>query len=175
MLGKLVFEKGRMYLKDDGLLSGINADILKPCWDKGLIGMICNPKDKDWESLTFYGLEKCKLPADLESTRHGFLVAAQNQYGDKLIDFSGSVYRGFNLMLENHFLPVVLLTSVTSIRNDTGLAVTDLRTAPMPISLIQTIHGKVSDQIDFKQSMTVQDTSLNSGDFDELFKQYLGK
>jgi hypothetical protein len=53
--------------------------------------MLCDSKDKEWQNLTFYGLQNCELPEDLESSRHGFLIAAQNQYGEKLIDFSGSI------------------------------------------------------------------------------------
>ena len=87
ILGKIVFEKGKMLLKDEGLLADFKPELLKPCWERGLIGMLCSPQNKTWESLSYYGLEKCDLPVDLESTRHGFLTAAQNQYGEKLIDF----------------------------------------------------------------------------------------
>ena len=37
---------------------------------------------------------------DLDSTRGNNLIAAENEYGDCLIDFKGSIYRGFNLLLE---------------------------------------------------------------------------
>lgn len=173
ILGKIVYEKDRMLLKDEELLTGFKPEYLKPCWEKGLIGMLCCPKNKQWESLSFYGLEKCKLPVDLESTRHGHLTAAQNQYGEKLIDFVGSVYRGFNLMLDNHFLPVVLLQQVNSKSGEIGLAVTDLRTAPMPINLIQKIHDIVREEVDMRLTFNVEDTDLNASDFQSIFKQYL--
>jgi hypothetical protein len=174
ILGKIVYDKGKMLLKDHGLLSDFKPEFLKPCWEKGLIGMLCSPHNKEWESLSFYGLEKCALPVDLESTRHGFLTAAQNQYGEKLIDFVGSIYRGFRLMLDNHFLPVILLQRVSSKSGETGLAVTDLRTAPMPINLIQQIHGIVREEVDMRLTLNVvEDTSLGASDFEAIFKQYL--
>lgn len=173
LLGKIVFEKNRMLLKDDGLLANFTPEQLKPCWEQGLIGMICAPHNKAWESLSFYGLEKCDLPVDLESTRHGFLMAAQNQYGERLIDFVGSIYRGFNLMLENNFLPVILLQRVNANSGEIGLGVTDLRTAPMPIALIQEIHDIVRAQVDLRMSMDIEDTDLTVTDFESIFKNYL--
>jgi hypothetical protein len=174
VLGKIVYDKGRMLLKDRGLLSDFKPESLRPCWQKGLIGMICSPDKKQWESLTFYGLDKCNLPVDLESTRHGTLTAAQNQYGEKLIDFTGSIYRGFKLMLDHHFLPVILLQRTVAKSGETGLAVTDLRTAPMPINLIQKIHDIVREEVDVRLTLNVvEETDLGATDFESLFKQYL--
>jgi hypothetical protein len=48
-----------------------------------------------------------------------------------------------------------------------------LRTAPMPISLIQKIHDLVREQIDMRLSLNVQDTDLAASDFESIFKQYL--
>lgn len=173
ILGKIVYEKGRMLLKDQGLLSQFKPEYLKPCWEKGLIGMVSKPRNKQWESLSFYGLEKCRLPMDLESTRHGSLIAAQNQYGERLVDFVGSIYRGFSLMLDYHFLPVILLQQVNAKSGEIGLAVTDLRAAPMPISLIQKIHDIVREEIDVRLTMNVEDTNLEATDFETLFKKFL--
>lgn len=173
VLGKVVYDKGRILLKDHELLTGFKPEYLKPCWEKGLIGMICIPRNTEWESLSFYGLQNCDLPVDLESTRHGFLTAAQNQYGEKLIDFVGSIYRGFSLMLDNNFLPVILLQRVNSKSSEIGLAVTDLRTAPMPINLIQEIHDIVREGVDRRLTMNIEDTNLASTDFENLFKKFL--
>lgn len=173
ILGKIYYEKGKLLLKDDGLLAGYKPEFVRPCWEKGLIGMVCGPSNKEWESLTFYGLEKCDLPVDLESTRYGSLNAAQNQYGEKLVDFTGSVYRGFNLMLDNHFLPVILLQRVNAKSGEAGLAITDLRTVSMPISLIQKVHDIVREQVDQRRSFNVQDTDLSLSDFQNIFGRYL--
>jgi hypothetical protein len=175
VFGNLVYEKGRIYQRDNGLLSHLKPETLKPCWEKGLISMVCDSKTKDWENPTFYGLQNCELPEDLESTRHGFLIAAQNQYGEKLIDFSGSIYRGFDLMLQNNFLPVILLNKVKSKYGESGLTVTDLRTAPMQINLIQKINEILRVQIDEQLTLTVEDSSLDSSDFEDLFRQYMNQ
>lgn len=173
ILGKIVYDKGKLLLKDHNLLSNYQAEYLKPCWDKGLIGMVCSPKNKEWESLSFYGLDNCQLPIDLESTRHGWLMAAQNQYGDRLINFVGSVYRGFSLLLDNHFLPVILLQKTNSRSGETGLAVSDLRAASMPLNTIQEIHDTVREELDVRLSLNVEDTDIETHDFKKLFEQFL--
>ena len=174
ILGKIVYDKDRMLLKDHGLLADFKPELLKPCWSRGLLGMVCSPHDKAWESLSFYGLDNCDLPVDLESTRYGTLLAARNRYGENLVDFVGSVYRGFNLMLDNHYLPVILLQQAHSDSGETGLAVTDLRTAPMPINLIQELHDIVREGVDMRLSLNVvEEINLEAGDFESIFKQYL--
>lgn len=76
-------------------------------------------------------------------------------------------------MLDHHFLPVILLQQVDAKSGEIGLAVTDLRAASMPISLIQKIHDVVRESTDISLSMNVEDTNLESSDFETLFKQFL--
>ena len=175
MLGNIVYEKGKIHLKDDGLLSNMKPNTMKLCWENGMIGMVCGSKNKTWESLTFYGIDNCEFPEDTESTRHGFMMAAQNQYGENLLNFSGSIYRGFDLMLNNHFLPVILLNKIKSKQGEIGLAVIDLRSAPMSISLAQEIHNVIRQQTDNRLSLTVEDNIINNSEFENLFKDYLSQ
>lgn len=173
ILGKLHCEQAKLRLKDEGYLAELKPKFVRPCWERGLIGMICAPIKQEWESLTFHGLENCNLPVDLESTRYGGLSAAQNQYGEKLIAFTGSVYRGFNLMLDNHFLPVILLQEVMAKSGEPGLAVSDLRVLPLPIPLIQSLHDKVQEQVARRRSLNVAEDDLSRSDFQTLFGRFL--
>jgi len=173
LMGQLYFEKGKLTLRDQGLLTGMTLSQLKPCWETGLIGMISGSKGKEWNSMTFYGLEYCDLPQDLGKTRHGALVAAQNQYGESLIDFVGSVYRGYQLMMEHHFLPVVVMQEVRSREGEIGLGVSDLRTVPMSISLIRKLNGIAYKSVERQLTMEVDDEAIEASEFEQLFGTYL--
>ena len=103
------------------------------------------------------------------------MQAAENQYGDHLIDFTGSVYQGFQLMLDNYFLPVVLLTRIRIKSGESGLAVTDLRAAPLPLSTILTVNNVANESIKKHQRVDVDDMQVNLEQFDNLFHGYLSK
>ena len=174
-LGKMYSENGKYFIRDEGYLSGIKADSLLPCWDNGILGAICSKADAQWNCLTFCGLEHCDLKVDLSRTSQLALVAAENQYGDHLVDFMGSVYQGFQLMLDNHFLPVILLTQIRINSGESGLAVTDLRAAPLPLSTILTVNNVVRESIKKHLTVGVDDMQVNREQFDSIFHDYLAK
>jgi len=175
MLGYLTYEKGKLVLKDEKYLAGVKASQLKQCWESGIVGMISDSKDHEWSSLTYYGLEQCDLTVDLNKTRHGALAEAENQYGDNLLAFVGSIYRGYQLMLDNHFLPVVLLRPLRGRNGANGLAVCDLRSAPIPLPVIRIINGDVSKSVERHLVLEVEQITLNAEEFGEMFEEYLSK
>jgi hypothetical protein len=175
VLGNVVLEKGRVLLKDKAYVTGLKPAQVAPCWEGGLLGMVGGPAGQAWESMTFYGLEKCRLPVDLSKTRHGALAAAQNQYGESLIDFVGSVYRGYQLMLDHHFLPVVLLREVHTKDGVPGLGVGDLRMVPMDLSVIRRLNDVVRKSVEKRLVLDVEDLNVAPETFDKLFENYLKK
>lgn len=172
-LGNLTLEKGRFIIRDKGYLVDIKPAQLNPCWDNGAVGLISNSSGHEWESLSFYGLEHCDLPIDLSSTRHGILAAAENQYGDKLNDFIGSIYRGYQLLLDNHFLPVLLLSPIKSKSGEQGLIISDLRATPMSIPTVQKITDAVRKSVEKYLIHDVEDVEISTEKFQEMFKKYL--
>ncbi len=170
--GNLNFEKGHLAVHDTEVLSGISPALFEPVWNEGLIGMVCHSKSQDWDSLTFYGLEHCDRAPDLSSTRGNSLIAAENEYGDSLIDFQGSIYRGFDLLLENSFLPIILLTPIKSKYDEIGLIVSDLRTAPMNIKILLKLNDMVTQSIQMTKTMKVDDVDMSAKDFEKYFNQY---
>lgn len=174
-LGHLAYEKDKLILKDEKLLADMKPSQLLPCWESGLLGMVCSSEGETWESMSFYGLEHCDLPVDLGKTRHGALVAAENQYGERLINFKGSVYRGYQLMLDHHFLPVVLMKVIRSKSGDTGLAVSDLRTVPMSISMIHMLNDIARSSVEKRLTLDVEDSQVSQDEFEKLFGDYLTK
>jgi hypothetical protein len=175
-LGNISYDKGNFAIKDQGLLAGMEPDPeqFAACWGNGFLGCIYdNSKNSEWESLSFNGLEECKLPVDLSATRGNALGLAENQYGDKLCDFVGSAYRGFQLMLDNHFLPVVLLKHVLTRSGESGLAVSDLRMVPLELSIISHLNNVVRKSVEKKLSYDVGDLQMNPEKFSELFGDYV--
>jgi hypothetical protein len=172
-LGNLIFEKGKLGVKDTGKLAGLSPELFKPVWDEALIGMICHSDKYEWDSLTFYGIEKCEVKPDLTTTRNSVLSAAENEYGDNLINFAGTIYRGFELMLNNSFLPVILLNPVKTKEGELGLGVSDLRLAPMKIDLLINIHDMVVKSIDKYRVLNVDDVEMTSDDFQKYFGDYI--
>ena len=175
ILSNITYKNGRLAFKNKNYLSDFLPAQLEPCWESGTLGLISNSIGHEWGGLTFYGLEHCQLSPDLSSTRNGAMIAAENQYGDKLIDFVGSVYRGFQLMLDNHFLPVILFKPIKTTSGGTGLIVTDLRTTPMEISLIQTIHDVVRKSTEDKMTVGIDDANLNTMEFENMFGDFMSK
>lgn len=172
-LGNVVLEKGRLVIKDQGLLPGFKPAQLEPCREEGILGMITVSQNKVWESITFNGLQRCDLPVDLGKTRHGALTAAANQYGESLIDFVGSVYRGYQLMLDHHFLPVVMLWEIRTREGQRGLAVCDLRVVPMDLGIIRKINDVVRKSVEKQLILEVQDLEVVSEEFDRLFPDHV--
>ena len=174
-LGKLTRDNGKYVIRDEGYLTGLKADSLLPCWNNGILGAVCSKTDSPWDCLTFYGLEHCDLKVDLSKTAHLALQAAENQYGDHLINFMGSIYQGFQLMLDNHFLPVILPTQIRMKSGESGLAVSDLRAAPLPISIIQTVNNVVNASVKKHLKVDVDDMQINPEQFDRIFHDYLSR
>jgi hypothetical protein len=176
LLGHVSYEKGKLMIRDRGLLGKeLKPARLIPCWDYGLLGCLYSTDKYEWNSLTFCGLEQTDMPVDLSDTRQGALHAAENQYGENLINFTGSIYRGYQLMLENHYLPVVTLKPINTKTGEAGLAVCDLRAAPIDLAIIRKVNDIVRESIEKQLLLGVEDVQVNSEKFDEMFGDFLPK
>jgi len=171
--GNLLFDKGNMSIHDTGLLKDLSPKLFAPVWNDGLIGMVSQTDKYKWDSLTFYGTEECDVPPNLGATRNTALASAENEYGDNLINFTGTIYRGFKLMLENSFLPVVLLKPIKSKSGEMGLVIADLRTAPLKIDLLITLNYMVVKSIEKFKVLNVDDVKMTDEEFAKHFGTYL--
>lgn len=97
------------------------------------------------------------------------------QYGENLVNFTGSVYRGYQLMLDNHYLPVVTLKFIKTKTGESGLAVGDLRAAPIDLSIIRKVNEIVRKSIAKQLLLEVEDVQVNAEKFDEMFEKFLPK
>ncbi len=100
------------------------------------------------------------------------MKAARNQYDEDLIDFCGSVYRGFQLMLDNYFLPVVLLHEMKLKDGNVGLAVSNLRVAGIPFETLSEVNNQLRKMVEPHLSLDVQDVQLDDEEFSSLFANY---
>ena len=174
-LGRMLYEKERLVIKDQGFLSSLKSDEFIQCWENGIIGAVCYSENQEWESLTFCGLEHCEVSAEdlLSKTGHGGLLAAENEYGEQIIDHFGSVYRGYQLLLSNHFLPIVMMTKIRIKKGEFGLAVSNLRAAPISISIINDVHNVVVKSVEKHLTLDVDDVQIELEQFSTLFGDYL--
>lgn len=172
-LGPLILDKGKISVKDAGLLPNIKVSDADPCFENGFLGCVCHTEGQEWDTLSFHGMELCDLPVSLSSTCHSTLVSAGNEYGENLSDFLGSVYRAFKLMLDNQFIPVLLLRNVRTKTGESGMAVTDLRMMPMEIPLITDLNHVVRESVEKHLTSGVDDVEIHSDQFDELFADFI--
>ena len=172
-LGSIAHGKGSFLINDQNLVSGMKPEQFRPCWENGFLGCIYHSEENDWESLSFNGLDECQLSVNLSKPRSNALKRAKDQYGDSLCDFVGSAYRGFNMMLDNNFLPVVLLKHVLTKTGESGLAVSDLRMVPMDLSIYSRLENSAKKSIEKKLFYPVGDLQMDNEKFSELFGDYI--
>ena len=174
-LGKMLYDKGGLVIKDQDFLSLLESDQLLNCWENGIIGAVCYSEKQEWKGLSFCGLDQCEIPKEdlLSKTAHGGLMAAENEYVEQIIYYFGSVYRGYQLLLSNHFLPVVLMTKIRTKKGGFGLAVSNLRAAPLSISIINDVHNVVMESVEKYLTLEVDDVQIESEQFSTLFGDYL--
>jgi hypothetical protein len=172
-LGPLVLKDGRVSVKDVGLLPNIKVSDVDPCFDNGFLGCVSPPQGQKWDCLTFHGMELCNLPVSLSSTAHSTLASAGNEYGENLSDFMGSVYSGFKLMLDNQFIPVLLLRNIHTHTGESGMAVTDLRMMSMDVSMIRNLNHVVRESVEKHLSSGVDDVEIHDDQFAELFGDFI--
>ena len=171
-LGQFVKDKGRLKLRDRGLLGAIDLDEVATCFDVGICGAISLQPNREWESLTFTGPDWCELDIDLSATQVRLYRSAHNAFGERLSDFLGSVYRGYKLMLDTHIIPVLLMKPVTIDGGFHGLAVANLRVARVSMGILGSVYDHLSAVTDHYLTLDVHDVSISESEFDELFAQF---
>lgn len=171
-IGVLVMNKGQLVFKDRGVLPATKYAEVAPCWDLGLLGAITDLKGEQWESLSFVGIDRCEVKVDLSSTRHNVLGRIIAATGENVLDFKGSVYRGFKLMLDAGLLPIVLPLPVATREGAMGLAVTDFRFATVPLEALIKVNDLVRQAVDEHLTLDVHEVDLDEQEFATLFERY---
>lgn len=156
-LGYMVYEKGTLQFRDRGLLSHLEDEVEPPDWDQHVLGMVCFRKLLQWQSLTFHGVDYCDLATDIEPEILETLKEAKNEYGDRLYDFIGSVYRAYHLLLAYEFLPVVLLQPIRAKNKELGLTIADLRAITLPDHILQGVESMIRGAVEKRLTLDLND------------------
>ncbi|MEJ2760452.1 MAG: hypothetical protein P8126_02635 [Gammaproteobacteria bacterium] len=161
-LGNMVYERGKIYFKDNGLLAGVDEPPEPPDWNRHLVGMVCYRKLLRWESLSFFGLDYCELQSGPDPGFANSLKGMQNQYGDDLYYFIGSIYRAYYLMLDNGLLPVVLLHPINP-KGDghPGLAIGDLKSTYIGEDIEDKIRQDIRRGVERQMTLTIEEITEN--------------
>jgi hypothetical protein len=160
-LGNMVYEKGKIYFKDKGLLAGLENITEQPDWDKHLVGMVCYRKLLQWDSLSFYGIDYCEINSGPNPEFIDSLKSMRNEYGDRLFDFLGSIYRAYHLMLDSGMTPVVLLRPINSKDNSTGLAIGDLKSTVLGDCVNDDINLDIRHAVERQLTLNLEDITNN--------------
>jgi len=138
-----------------------------------VVGAVCALHGREWSSLSFVGANQCRIPVDLGRTRHDLLRRLVSNEGERVIDFIGSVYRGFKVMLDAHLLPIVLPLAIETDQDATGLAVCDFRFAAAPLEVVLEINSLVRSAVDRRMNVSIENVDLPDDEFRQLFGVYL--
>ena len=162
-LGYMVYEKGGLQFRDKGLLSHLENQVDPPDWNKHVLGMVCFRKLLQWRSLTFHGIDYCHLATEIEPGQLETLKAAKNEYGDRLFDFIGSIYRAYQLLLAYEFLPVVLLQPIRAKNDALGLTIADLSAISLPDDIVKSVEGMIRGAVEKRLTLDINDITTQEG------------
>jgi hypothetical protein len=175
ILGNIVLEKGKVVLKDRGYMTGITPAQIAMPMQRGIVGTVCDLSGREWESLTFLGTQHCRLPSGASVAQLASSTAGKDQSAGGAVNFAGSVYRGFELLLRSQVLPVISLKSLETDQDCIGQAVCDLRIASIPQPIIHRIYDAVRNSIQKHLTVAVEDLELDDEEFKRLFGDYMNK
>jgi hypothetical protein len=174
ILGQLGLRKNRLTLSDTRYLTGVRPQDVAPCFEAGVLGMVSAASKYQWSSLTFHGLHQCNVKVDLSQTRGSRLQATRDPDGEDLLDFVGSVYRGFGLLLDHHFLPVVTLQRMQAKDGEWGFAVVDLRMAALDLAAVRVVNDVVRRSTERHLEVDLIEEKVQDDQFEQLFGTFLG-
>ena len=158
-LGNMVFEKGHIFFKDRGILTDADNVPDSYPWLEQILGMVCFRDTYKWQSLTFYGVDHCCLEV-IEPVHHQRLEDIKNQDLDRMSDFIGSVYRAFQTLLDNDFLPVGLLQPIETHNDEHGICICDLQSANLSTATKETVKKMIHNAVDKQLTIKLEDITV---------------
>ena len=158
-LGNMIFEKGHLFFKDRGVLTRADNIPDSYSWHEQLLGMVCYRSTYKWQSLTFYGVDHCRLDG-AEPVHREKLTEIKNQDSDRMSDFIGSVYRAYQTLLEHDFLPVGLLHPVKTHNDEHGIGICDLQSSGLSPDTRATIKKLIHAAVDRQLTIKLEDITV---------------
>ena len=155
-LGNLIYEKNNLVLKDRGYLPESTLELNDVNLDDRILGMVCNRQSFKWESLTFFGLAYCNTSVEQDPELYKTLCQSKDKDNNRLYDFVGSIYRAYQALTKNDFLPVILLQRMSNLDGCEGLAVVDLKAAILTSDEYMNISQKLKNAVEYTLSIQLE-------------------
>ena len=152
-LGNVVYEKERLIFKDRGIFTGLNREQLDLTLTPDILGIVCFREIYEWKSLTFYGPDYC-AGVELDKKYQQMYSSIKNKKGDRLIDFVGSIYRAYHLLLENNYFPVVLFQQSYTVDGEPGLPIKHLNPQLLRPELAKLVQNKLHEVVQKRFTIT---------------------
>ncbi len=137
-----------------------------------LLGVITKAENEEWKGMTFLGLSHCDFNMDSNKDYTNRIMNIKNQYGDTLIDFKGSIYRAFQLSLDNDILPIINMYALKIKNGKYGLAVNNLSSGGHASSEKTKIYEALNNAIEKKLTYSLNELNLPEESFADLFGKY---
>jgi hypothetical protein len=146
---------------------------VKPSDCKGeLLGVITKADNEEWKGMTFLGLSYCDFNMDSSKDYINRIKNIKNQYGDSLIDFKGSIYRAYQLSLDNDILPIISMHALKTKNGKYGLAVNNLSSGGHASSEKTKIYEALYSAVEKKLTYSLDELNLPEESFADLFGRY---
>lgn len=158
-LGNIIYDKGRIFFKDRDILKESNIISDSHLWPEYLLGMVCYREIHRWRSLTYLGLDHCLLE-DIEPIHRNRLAEIRNENSERLSDFIGSIYRAYRLLLENGFLPVILLHQLKAKNGEPGICICDLQSVKSTPAINESVKRFIQNAIDKQLAVSLEDIRI---------------
>ena len=137
-----------------------------------MLGVITKADNEEWKGMTFLGLSHCDFDMDSNKDYIIRMMNIKNQYGDSLIDFKGSIYRAFQLSLDNDILPIISMHALKTKNGKYGLAVNNLSSGGHASSEKTKIYETLNNAIEKKLTYSLDELDLPEESFADLFGKY---
>jgi hypothetical protein len=170
-LCNITYDAGELVLRPNSNIKYDNNVKQTDC--KGeLLGVITKADNEEWKGMTFLGLSHCNINIDLDSVYINRIMNIKNQYGDSLIDFKGSIYRAYQLSLDNDILPIISMHALKTKTGKYGLAVNNLSSGGHASNEKTKIYETLNTAIEKKLTYSLDELDLPEDSFADLFGKY---
>ncbi len=171
-LCNITYDAGKIALRPQRHIKlNLGAQASDCKWD--LLGVITKAVDEEWKGMTFLGLSHCNFDIKSNMAYANRIMNIKNQHGDNLVGFKGSVYRAYQLSLENDILPIISMATIKTKKGKYGLAVNNLSITESAgdekVKIYQTLHYAVEKKL----KNSIDEVNLPQESFANLFAMYV--
>ena len=163
--GKLVLREQSYFKLNTGKgLSGIRNEPL---------GVLTKAENEEWKGMTFLGISHCNFNIQSSMDYVKKIMTIENQYGDKLADFRGSIYRAYQLALDNDILPIVSMHTNRTKNGKYGMTVYNFPVEGCTTAERSNLFHVLRKAVEKKLTYSLDELNLPDDSFANLFGKYV--